>query len=367
MQARYQYGNLTLRQRAKGPDVWQFRWTENGKPKSVLIGTVDRYPNQADAERAVEHLRMRINAPVPQAQFHRVTVGALIDRFIEQYVPKHCRKLTASVYRSLFETHIRPKWGAEFVQNVKTMAVEDWLEEYPYSRQIKSHVRSLMHTLYQAALRWEIAEHNPIDLVRQSRKRLKTPRALTPAEFKALLVHLAEPYKLMIVTIACLGLRVCELMALQWGDIDFESLTVRIQRSYVHGEMNPTKTEASEGLLPLDSGLADALRAHRTQSVYASDADYVFAGASGKPRWPDSIRADYIKPAAVKAGIGNVGWHTFRHTYSTLLHALGAAPAVQKELLRHSDIQTTMNIYTQAVSSDKREAASKVAETLWRM
>ena len=68
-----------------------------------------------------------------------------------------------------------------------------------------------------------------------------------------------------------------------------------------------------------------------------------------------------------KGGIGNIGWHTFRHSYSTLLRALGAAPAVQKELLRHADIQTTMNIYPQAVTPAKREAASKVADILWRM
>jgi integrase len=75
---------------------------------------------------------------------------------------------------------------------------------------------------------------------------------------------------------------------------------------------------------------------------------------------------DHIKPAAAKVGIGNIGWHTFRHSYSTLLHALGAAPAVQKELLRHANIQTTMNIYTQAVTTAKREAASKVVDILWR-
>ena len=92
------------------------------------------------------------------------------------------------------------------------MAVEEWLEAIPHSRQVKSHVRNLMHTLFQAAIRWEMVEQNPIDLVRQSRKRLKTPRVLTPAEFKALLAQLAEPYKTMVITVACLGLRVCELL-----------------------------------------------------------------------------------------------------------------------------------------------------------
>jgi len=60
----------------------------------------------------------------------------------------------------------------------------------------------------------------------------------------------------MVITIACLGLRVCELLGLQWGDIDFEKLTVKVQRSFVEGEIYPTKTEASASELPLDPDLA---------------------------------------------------------------------------------------------------------------
>ncbi|HEV2416405.1 MAG TPA: site-specific integrase [Terriglobia bacterium] len=365
MTARYQYGNLTTRKRKKGPDVWQFRWMENGKPKSVLIGTVKKYPTRADAERAVEHLRITINAENPQQNFHSVTVGALIDRFMEEYAPKRCRENTRNNYRGLFNNHIRAKWEAEFVQNVKTTAVEDWLESYPHSRQIKSHVRNLMHTLFQAAIRWEMVERNPIDLVRQSSKRLKKPGVLTPAEFKVLLQMLAEPYRTMVITVACLGLRVSELVALKWGDLDFQNLAVQVGRAFVRGEVNPTKTDASEGVLPLDPDLAEVLLAHRQRAVYVSDADYVFANESGNPRWPESMLTDHIKPAAAKAGVGNVGWHTFRHTYSTLLHALGTKPAVQKEVLRHANIQTTLNVYTRAISEEKRKAASEVAHTLY--
>ena len=367
MSARYQYGNMTVRKRKKGPDVWQFRWTENGRQKSVLIGTVEKLPTQSDAERAAECYRIKINSLSPQQQFHAATVGALIDRFMSEYVPARCRRLTQKVYLSLLENHVRPKWGSEFVQNVKAMAIEGWLEGYPHSRQVKSHVRGIMHTLFQAALRWEMVERNPVDLVRQSRRRLKVPRVLTPEEFKALLAKLAEPYKTMVITVACLGLRVCELLGLQWGDIDFENLTIKIQRSSVEGELNPTKTEASESALPLDPDLAEMLLAFKAKAAPVAASDFLFAGPTGKPRWPDSILADYLKPAARQAGIGNIGWHTFRHTYSTLLHALGTRPAVQKELLRHSDIQTTMNIYTQAITSEKREAATSLANALWKM
>jgi integrase len=69
---------------------------------------------------------------------------------------------------------------------------------------------------------------------------------------------------------------------------------------------------------------------------------------------------NWLVPAAKKAGIGQIGWHTFRHSHSTLLHALGVDLKVQQELLRHADVRTTMNIYTQAVPKALREANSKV-------
>jgi hypothetical protein len=69
---------------------------------------------------------------------------------------------------------------------------------------------------------------------------------------------------------------------------------------------------------------------------------------------------ELARPCRGKRGIGRIGWHTFRHSHSTLLHALGVDLKVQQELLRHADIRTTMNIYTQAVPTALREANSKV-------
>jgi hypothetical protein len=130
MTARYPYGDLRIRKRKKGPAVWQFRYFANAKRKSVLIGTVDKLPTQADAERAVEHLRKEVNAQNPQQQLHSVTAGALTDRFMKEYAPKHCRRNTGKCHQRVFNTHVRPTWGSELVRNVKTMGVQDWLGEY---------------------------------------------------------------------------------------------------------------------------------------------------------------------------------------------------------------------------------------------
>src|SRR5579863_7220404 len=191
-------------------------------------------------------------------------------------------------------------------------------------------------------------------------------RVLKPKEVRALLAELGEPYKTMVQLCCALGLRACELLALQWGDFDWRARTVLVQRSVVQGEVNPTKTEASQKAIPLGPELVKALRRLKSRTSYPADSDYVFASDTGKPRWQGILLTDHIKPAAIRAGIGKIGWHTFRHTNSTLLHELGAPLAVQKELLRHSDIQTTMNVYTQAVSLTKRRAAEKVQRILLR-
>jgi integrase len=364
MQARYQYGNLMLRKRKKGPDVWQFRWMENGKQKSVLIGTIEKLPARADAERAVEHHRIKINSENPQQQFHSVTVGALADRFMAEEMPTRVRDDTARSYRGLVRNWIKPKWGTEFIQNVKTLAVEHWLMTIRRSANTKAHIRNLMHLLFNCAIRWELADKNPIELVRQSTKRRHVPRVLTPQEFKKLLEELQEPSRTMVLTAGSLGLRISEILGLRWGDIDWRNLTVLVQRSVVMGRLYETKTEASRKPMPMDPLLAEALLKFRRQAKYVTAEDYIFAGDNGKPRWHGIMLTDYVKPAATRAGIGKVGWHTFRHTFSSILHEGGTNMAVQKELLRHADIQTTMNLYTQAVSTAKRRAVHRVAKVL---
>jgi integrase len=83
------------------------------------------------------------------------------------------------------------------------------------------------------------------------------------------------------------------------------------------------------------------------------------------PPWSDTLLDRFLQPAAKRAGITKwVGFHTFRHTYSTLLKANGEDVKVVQELMRHANISTTMNIYTKALTPAKREAQSRVVDVL---
>ena len=135
-----------------------------------------------------------------------------------------------------------------------------------------------------------------------------------------------------------------------------------IRQSYVYGVSGAVKAPASQRWMPLDRSLAEKLRQHQLGSASPVNTEgWIFANpATGKPYWPGRIQESWLVPAAEKVGLGRVGWHTFRHSHSSLLHALGVDLKVQQELLRHADIRTTMNIYTHAVPAALREANSKV-------
>lgn len=319
---------------------------------------VARYPTRGDALRETESLRLKIN--VESRLGGPITINALWGRYIEQELS--VRPSTRRSYLSTFSRWIKPRWGDYLLDDVKTVAVEAWLRLRSLAPKSKTHIRSLMHLLYQNARRWELVSRNPIELVRQTSRRLRIPRVLTAEEIRLLLAELSEPYHTMILVAACLGLRVSEIIGLQWGDFDWDKMTVLVQRSVVQCEVGETKTEGSCRPLPVDPDLASRLQDLRSRSNYPNAGDWVFANDAGRPRWQETILQRQLKPAALLAGLAKIGWHTFRHTYSTMLRSAGTDIEAQQELLRHAHIQTTMNIYTQAVSDQKRAANSKVVE-----
>ncbi|MGA3092016.1 MAG: site-specific integrase [Terriglobales bacterium] len=188
---------------------------------------------------------------------------------------------------------------------------------------------------------------------------------LTPSEIRLLLAQLVEPYHTMVLVAPCLGLRASEIVGLQWQDFNWENLTVFIRRGVVNGRSGDTKTDASQKSLPIDPRLARSLQELWKRTLHQGPQDWAFANIGGRPRGQQNILHRHLRPAALRAGIGKIGWHTFRHSYSTMLRGAGADITVQQELLRHSTIQSTLNTCTQAISEQKRAANMSVVGSLF--
>jgi integrase len=148
--------------------MWEFRFYDTDldgsrNRKSLDIGPVSEFPSESAVRKSpvLQPLLLRINS---NQRTSLPDFGAVIARYEQEEMPQ--RYSTSVAYKSYIKNHIHPRWAAVPIHAVKTMAVEDWLKKLALAPKSKSHIRSLMHTLFRCAQRWELTDKNPIELVR---------------------------------------------------------------------------------------------------------------------------------------------------------------------------------------------------------
>ena len=373
---RYQRPKVHLEDRKRSPGMWFVRWRETTAPgvrvkRKHYIGSKVEYPTRASAQREADKLDFNNNAQTSAPNPQLMTVRELAEHYIERELSeeRHSRTdYTCDVYRQNIRTHILPRWGECRVVDVKSVAVEDWLRSLPLANSTKAKVRNVFSNMFTHARRHELASANPIaGLVRQSAKRRETPEVLTADEMRALLPQLSELHRIIVLILASVGLRFSELRGVQWQDVDFATGTLKLTRGRVKGYTTPLKSAASRKPTPLHPNLMAALAAMRKTSPFNQPENWIFASpaAGGRvPIWPTSLMEDYIRPAAVRAGIEkHITWHVFRHTLATSLSARGENVKTVQDAMRHANSHITMDIYTQAVQANVRAALDGMFET----
>lgn len=182
-------------------------------------------------------------------------------------------------------------------------------------------------------------------------------RALTTEQLAWFLEIVNPRYRLMFEFLASTGLRVGELCALQWRhvDLDGESPSVRVRRQVYRGRVQPPKRNSRRDL-PLALEMADALRAFRATSKFASDTDLVFPNRSGGALHQSNVSSRYLKPAMTEAGAEWAGFHTFRHTCASMLFDQGRNILQVSKWLGHHSPDFTLRTYVHLMDNGKGEA-----------
>jgi integrase len=373
MAQRYQQGHLRRAKRKRGPDVWEFLWREPGpdgrrRQRTLTVGNVSEFRTEWHALNHIQTMRANINREVAPTAL--MTFGDLVNHYRQtELLAENKTDKTRTTYLVYLRKWILPEWEREYLHNIKPIVVEQWLRSVDQlSSGSRSKIRNIMSGVFSHAIRYEMADRNPITAVRQSSKREVVPVILEVAELHRLLGELALRERAMIVCDALTGMRRSELMGLQWQDLDFIGRRIYIVRSVVDQAIGKCKTEASRKPVVIDEHIAQALMAWRQESTYTVPTDWVWASTQmegRQPLWLSTIMRYYIQPAARRAGINKkIGWHTFRHTFSTLIKSLGVDAKVVQELLRHASFGTTMNGYTQALELPKRQAQEQLANLI---
>jgi integrase len=199
----------------------------------------------------------------------------------------------------------------------------------------------------------------------------------------AVLDLLVQPEYTLLLLVAATGVRISEALALKWKSVLYDESLMRIKNSWTYGQMGSgTKTQASKSTVPMHPALAEVLKAWQTETPYNKPEDFVFASFKlhgKKPRTGNMVVEDYLRPAAIKAGIitvrdssrydtaGNLikrfGFHCFRHTLASFLLAEGNNPVLIKNLLRWSKI-SMLDVYGHVMTDEKIAAQGSMLERI---
>lgn len=169
-------------------------------------------------------------------------------------------------------------------------------------------------------------------------------------------------YSTLLLLTARLGLRLGEVLGLQWQDFDKDENTLTIQRQWTRlGEYAEPKTDSALRRIPLSSEIKDELIALRLRSKHSADAEPIFASRKGTPLTHRNVTRRGFEAAATKAEIEGVSFHKLRHAAASRLIDRGLSPVVVARVLGHADAKVTLSVYAHLFDRQKTDDAVREA------
>lgn len=306
--------------------------------------------------------------------------GYLTD-WLRQTARLELRPRAYETYERCVNRHIVPLLGAKRLHSLAPADVRHLMNAKiaeGLSPGTVHYIRAVLRSALSQAMRDGLVQRNVAALVKPPRAKRKEIRALTPEEARTLLRTARDDrlYALWLVAMA-LGLRRAELLGLTWSNIDLDSRTLRVAQGVqrIDGRLvlDELKSARSHRILPLPKIAADALREHHSRQSrerlaagrHWADNDLVFCSEVGTPIDPRNLNRSF-RSLLIRAQVGviranpgaeppkyqtTVRLHDLRHSCASFLLAQGVSPRVVMEVLGHSGIAITMNIYAHVMPS----------------
>jgi integrase len=348
----------------------------NGRPirKSVTART------RAEVAERLKLLQRQVDDGL-QAPDSKMTVSQLLDRWYSDVLRHQVAESAADNYRSIADHHVRPSLGRKRVAGLTTADVDRLISQKIDEGLAVSTVRRIRSVLVQAldqAIRWGSVTRNVASLTRGPKETRREGRTLSPKEARRLLDavkgHRNEAlYSLMLST----GTRRGESLGLKWSDVDLDSGTVMIRRQLKREGARlvtaDTKTARSRRSVNLPRPMVDLFRTHRARQSAERlalgdawhDTDFVFTTSIGTPVDPRNFSREF-KMICRKAGLGDWHPHELRHSAASLMLAQGVKLQVVSEVLGHSSIRMTADVYGHILAPDRKDAADAIGRALWQ-
>ncbi|GAC1343729.1 MAG: site-specific integrase [Candidatus Dormibacteria bacterium] len=314
-------------------------------------------------------------------------VEEFLRRWLRDYVEPSLALRTQVRYRQVIEYDLVPYIGKLPLQKLRPMhvvALEQRLRREGNRRTggglgpaAVQKVHSVLHRAMNHAVRWQLLPINPVSAIDRPPVPKTEIRVLTPDQARLLLRTLrGNPCELPLRVALFCGLRLSELLALRWRDIDWDRglLTVRQALDLPVADGTPqfkeTKTHRAERPVSLPTQLLTELREHRTSQLEGrlasstwTDRDLVFTNDRGDPVLAVTLRK-YLYRALAEADLPRVRLHGLRHSMATLMLAAREHPKVVSERMGHATVAFTLATYSHVLPGMHDMAAQRLANAL---
>ncbi len=369
-------GSIYQRANGRWVAVLNLGWKDGKRDRKYLYGKTRAEVSEKLTEALNKHrLGQRVDV-------ERQTVAQFLTAWLEDEVKPTREPKTYESYESTVRLHIAPDLGRHQLAKLTPQHVQALLrrkEEAGLSSRSVQYIRTVLRIALNRAVRWEMVSRNVAGLVDPSRVEHTEIRPWTREEARRFL-EVAEQDRLgaLFSVAMALGLRKAEALGLRWEDIDLDSRSLRVQhqlqrikdRSLV---LKTPKTARSRRRMALPEPIVAALRAHKVRQLEERlvtgsrwrDTGFVFATTIGTPIEPTSVNKHFARLVA-EAGVPYQRFHDQRHWCATLLLAQKVPPRVVMEILGHTQISTTMDLYGHVLDEDRREAADLMGRLLGR-
>ena len=350
---------------------WYVFVNYHGRRKAKCVGSsrdvAEKVQRQLEARLALGDLGFFAGDPkVP-------TFGEYATRWMREHASLHCKPSTIRGYTSVLKLYLRPRFGSVHLDRlsrdaIKTMFVE--LSEKGLSRNTLKNVLIAVRTILNGAIEDKVISINPAGKLGKFIPRDEETFEVTPLSREELEQFLAGAQQIcpdqhaLFLTLARSGMRLGEVLALKWGDIqlgeeiDGGNRFIYVRRNWVDGQFGKPKS-GKERRVDLSKQLRRVLaelRDRRMLAAYLAGQtsvadDLVFPSEAGTPLNGSNVYSRYFVPAIEGAGLRHFRIHDLRHTYASLLIQAGASLAYVRDQLGHSSIQVTVDLYGHLVPS----------------
>lgn len=312
--------------------------------------------------------------PLPS---ERYTVAQFLERWLADVVRPGTRPKTYASYSQIVRLYLAPALGKIQLSKLAPpdiQRLQNQLLEQGLSPRTVAYTRGILKRALGQAHKWGMVTQNVAALVDPPKIEGYEPVILTPAQAQTLLdAATGDRLEALYRVALSLGLREAEVLGLRWQDLDLDKGTLRVQKTLqrIDGkwELVEPKTTKSRRTLPLPAALITLLRAHRTRQLEErlqlglswQPWELVFCTRLGTPISPRNLVRDF-KKLLRRADLPDIRFHDLRHSCASLLAAQGVPQRVTMEILGHTDIRLTQNVYTHVYDEAKAAAVAALEQ-----